>query len=137
MELISITSSTLNPHAPMFVPLAYRMVEDFSDQWWALVHSSPWFRDYWLRECFQDPQFQNDTSDFQFDDVDSLFHFHQPHSDGEHEDEEGRERKELVTLGSLKWRTCVGGWAEAPRYLEKAPKIVKPKVSPRAIHQPR
>ncbi|KAL3035327.1 hypothetical protein AAZX31_02G244500 [Glycine max] len=66
MEVIS--ASSLNPNAPMFVPLAYRTVEDFSDQWWNLVHSSPWFRDYWLRECFQDPQFQNDDAfDFDFD----------------------------------------------------------------------
>ena len=74
----SSSSSTLNPNAPMFVPLAYRTVEDFSDQWWELVHSSPWFRDYWLRERFQDPQNnQNDTcfSDFDFElDEDALFH---------------------------------------------------------------
>ncbi|KAM7260520.1 hypothetical protein ACFE04_011193 [Oxalis oulophora] len=34
MDVISATSipsSFLNPHAPMFVPLAYRTVEDFSD----------------------------------------------------------------------------------------------------------
>lgn len=55
--------------------------------------------------------------------------------DAEHE-EEGGEGKELVSLGSLKWRRG-GGWAEVPRYAEKAPKIVRPKVSPRAIHQPR
>ncbi|XP_022637682.1 uncharacterized protein LOC106764141 isoform X2 [Vigna radiata var. radiata] len=69
MEVISrsSTSSTLNPNAPMFVPFAYRTVEDFSDEWWDLVHSSPWFRDYWLRECFQDPQYQNEVLDFEFD----------------------------------------------------------------------
>lgn len=50
------SSSTLNPNAPMFVPSAYRAVEDFSDQWWALVETSPWFRDYWLQECFTDDQ---------------------------------------------------------------------------------
>lgn len=50
------SASTLNPNAPMFVPSAYRAVEDFSDQWWALVESSPWFRDYWLQECFSDSQ---------------------------------------------------------------------------------
>uniref|UniRef100_A0A2C9VNN5 Uncharacterized protein n=1 Tax=Manihot esculenta TaxID=3983 RepID=A0A2C9VNN5_MANES len=70
MDVIARRSS-LNPNAPLFVPLAYRAVEDFSDQWWTLVHSSPWFRDYWLRECFQDPQCDsliNDVCDF-----DSLF----------------------------------------------------------------
>ncbi|KAB2600251.1 protein EARLY RESPONSIVE TO DEHYDRATION 15-like [Pyrus ussuriensis x Pyrus communis] len=59
MDVISrsaTTSSNLNPNAPMFVPLAYRTVEDFSAEWWALVQSSPWFQDYWLQERFQDPQ---------------------------------------------------------------------------------
>ncbi|KAK4539057.1 hypothetical protein RGQ29_032011 [Quercus rubra] len=58
MEVISqrTSSSTLNPNAPLFVPLAYRTVEDFSDEWWELVQSSPWFREYWLQERFQDPQ---------------------------------------------------------------------------------
>ncbi|TKY56921.1 Polyadenylate-binding protein-interacting protein 2 [Spatholobus suberectus] len=129
MEVIpglSSSSSRLNPNAPMFVPLAYRTVEDFSDQWWDLVRSSPWFRDYWLRECFQDPQYQNDDFDFEFD------------PDLQDEDEsEAKEGKELVSLGVLKWRSCGGGWADAPRYVEKAPKFVKPRVSPRAIHQPR
>lgn len=53
---IRMASSTLNPNAPMFVPSEYREVEDFSEQWWDLVHSSPWFRHYWLHECFSDPQ---------------------------------------------------------------------------------
>lgn len=83
MEVISGTktpSSSLNPNAPMFVPLAYRTVDDFSDEWWALVQSSPWFRDYWLRERFQDPQNHNDTSyfsDFEIDE-DDLFHQIEP-----------------------------------------------------------
>lgn len=147
MELISGTrsssSSSLNPNAPMFVPLAYRTVEDFSDQWWALIHSSPWFRDYWLRERFQDPQFQNDAasfSDFDFDfdlDEDDLFHSHQLDPNYYEAGDEREKGKELVTLGSLKWRRF-GEWAEPPRYAEKAPKIVRPnRVSPRAIHQPR
>ncbi|KAF2296340.1 hypothetical protein GH714_037450 [Hevea brasiliensis] len=70
MDVISHRSS-LNPNAPLFVPLAYRAVEDFSDQWWSLVHSSPWFRDYWLQECFHDPQFDPVINDIC--DLDSLF----------------------------------------------------------------
>ena len=51
--------------------------------------------------------------------------------------EEGREGKELVKLGSLKWQKDAK-FVEVPRYAEKAPKIVKNnRVSPRAIHQPR
>ncbi|XP_057441746.1 protein EARLY RESPONSIVE TO DEHYDRATION 15-like isoform X1 [Lotus japonicus] len=137
MEVINGTtrpsSSSLNPNAPMFVPLAYRTVEDFSDEWWNLVHSSPWFRDYWLRERFQDPQ--NDVaapfSDFDMDE-DSLF-YNQPEPQEEEEEEEG---KELVSLGMLKWPGS-GARAEVPRYAEKKPKFVKPRMSPRAIHQPR
>ena len=48
--------STLNPNAPLFVPMAYRAVEDFSDQWWDLVKTNSCFRDYWLRECFRESQ---------------------------------------------------------------------------------
>ncbi|KAE9614975.1 hypothetical protein Lalb_Chr04g0250361 [Lupinus albus] len=138
MEVIHSTTTTrssssiLNPNAPMFVPLAYRTVEDFSDEWWSLVHSSPWFRDYWLRERFQDPQIETDNTsfpDFDFDE-DYLFH-HQPQ-----EEEERRDGKELISLGALKWER-ERGWADAPRYAEKVPKFVKPRVSPRAIHQPR
>jgi hypothetical protein len=60
----------------MFVPLAYRTVEDFSQEWWSLVQSSPWFQDYWLRERFQDPQNNDDFSDFELDE-DDLFHVHE------------------------------------------------------------
>ncbi|KAL1348221.1 hypothetical protein HN51_024193 [Arachis hypogaea] len=137
MEVMSASrssSSTLNPNAPMFVPLAYRTVEDFSDQWWELVHSSPWFRDYWLRERFQDPQ--NEAFDFDFDE-DAIFRELHQLVDTQEGVEEGREGKELVKLGSLKWQKDAK-FVEVPRYAEKAPKIVKNnRVSPRAIHQPR
>ena len=71
------SSSTLNPDAPLFVPMAYQAVEDFSDQWWALIQSSPWFRDYWLQEHYQDPQSDlslPDDLDF-FDDGADFLHF--------------------------------------------------------------
>ena len=73
MEVLSrrSSSSTLNPNAPLFVPLAYQTVEDFSDQWWALVQSSPCFRDYWLQERFHDPQ--NDDDTLFPDDLDAIF----------------------------------------------------------------
>lgn len=74
----SLPSSTLNPNAPMFVPLAYRTVEDFSDEWWTLVQTSPWFRDYWLKERFCDPQTDPSFLDFYdptLPDLDSLLDF--------------------------------------------------------------
>ncbi|GLT78880.1 hypothetical protein SLA2020_503990 [Shorea laevis] len=127
---MEVISSTLNPNAPVFVPLAYRMVEDFSEQWWALVHSSPCFRDYWLRERFSDPVDDDDpVLPDDLDDDNFLF-------DSKDEVKERDCDKELVPIGALKWRrgrTTV----ESPRYGEKAPKIVNVKVSPRTIHQPR
>lgn len=164
------SSSTLNPNAPLFVPMDFRAVEDFSDQWWDLVHSSPWFRDYWLRERFQDPQI--DPPSAHSDDPDQhaflhdLFQFQlHPREFFSHssvilplltlfiillkkkncaenvvveEEEEGGGdyEREVVSMGALKWRRG-SGRAEAPRYAQKAPKIVKARVSPRTIQQPR
>ncbi|MGD7340700.1 hypothetical protein ACQCRO_27755, partial [Ralstonia pseudosolanacearum] len=135
----------LNPNAPLFVPCAYRNVQDFSDQWWELVNTSAWFRDYWLQECFQDPQ--------QDCDLDFMYHNDDPVSDVDESDfhtytkqeeaaggEKDEYYRELVSLGALKWRNSRGaGVVESPRYSEKAPRYVNLnlKVSPRAIQQPR
>lgn len=54
MALASRGGSGLNPDAPLYIPAAFQQVEDFSPEWWNLVQSSPWFRDYWLRECHID-----------------------------------------------------------------------------------
>ncbi|XP_065872722.1 protein EARLY RESPONSIVE TO DEHYDRATION 15-like [Euphorbia lathyris] len=139
MEVISRASS-LNPNAPLFVPQAYQTVEDFSDQWWTLVHSSPWFRDYWIQERYHDPQ-----SDFQIDDIfeaslpddlDSFF-FDAEIGDGAVINrEEDEPSKDLISVGTLKWKGR-GQQAQAPRYAEKAPRIVNVKVNPRPIQQPR
>ncbi|XVF24199.1 hypothetical protein REPUB_Repub13aG0107100 [Reevesia pubescens] len=138
MEVLSqrsSLSSTLNPNAPMFVPFAYQTVEDFSDQWWTLVQSSPCFRDYWLQERFQDPQ-NDDVDDLFSDDLDAIFdEYDDFFVDSRLEKEEDCE-KELVPIGALKWRKG-RVVTESPRFLEKAPKIVSVKMSPRTIHQPR
>ncbi|KAK9283072.1 hypothetical protein L1049_011301 [Liquidambar formosana] len=137
MDVISRrASSTLNPNAPLFVPLAYRTVEDFSDEWWALVQSSPWFRDYWLQECFQDPQ--NDPLFPEFEDpvlpdIDALFDGYMTKQE---EEEKEAYCRDLVPSGAFKWRKS-RALVEAPRYMEKAPKIVNVRVSPRPIQQPR
>ncbi|XP_057477079.1 protein EARLY RESPONSIVE TO DEHYDRATION 15-like [Actinidia eriantha] len=132
---LNACSSTLNPNAPVFVPSTYRAVEDFSDQWWALIRSSPWFRDYWLQERFHDPQISPSFSDIDdpvLPDLDSLFD-----SDLIKQEEKERDhRKDLVLLGSLKWRNG-RVLVDTPRYAVKAPKIVNVKVSPRPIQQPR
>ncbi|KAJ7959581.1 protein EARLY RESPONSIVE TO DEHYDRATION 15-like [Quillaja saponaria] len=128
-------SSDLNPNAPLFVPQAYRTVEDFSDQWWVLVQSTPWFREYWLQDRFQDPQ--NDPSFFDFYDPilpdDDVF-FDDVLVDQRDEMENNYHRK-LVSSTALKWQRGQG-LVESPRYV-KAPKIVKVKLSPRTIQQPR
>lgn len=65
MEVMSgRPASALNPDAPLFVPMAYRAVEDFSDEWWDLVKSTAWFRDYWLRECFLEEAEARDGAGF-------------------------------------------------------------------------
>ncbi|XP_059301717.1 protein EARLY RESPONSIVE TO DEHYDRATION 15-like isoform X1 [Lycium ferocissimum] len=109
-------TSTLNPNAPIFIPSEYREVEDFSDHWWDLVHTSPWFRHYWLRECYSDP----DT-----DTYDPLL----PHIDFVSNDFKKDENKEeLITLGVLKWNKSRIA-AEIPRYGKQVPKIVNVKVT--------
>ncbi|XP_068643015.1 protein EARLY RESPONSIVE TO DEHYDRATION 15-like [Aristolochia californica] len=124
--------SNLNPNAPLFVPWAYRTVEDFSDEWWQLVQSSAWFRDYWLQECFQEPQ--NDLDSFNNDDlvlpeIDAVF-------DGYKGADEEKTAKEIVSVGALKWHN-LRVVSETPKYFEKVPKIVNVRVSPRPIQQPR
>ncbi|KAJ7553177.1 hypothetical protein O6H91_06G086900 [Diphasiastrum complanatum] len=43
-------NSILKPSAPFFFPAAFLEAEDFSPEWWKIVHSSPAFRDYWIHE---------------------------------------------------------------------------------------
>lgn len=54
MALVAGRRSSLNPNAPLFVPAAFRQVEDFSPEWWELVKTSAWFRDYWLSQHPED-----------------------------------------------------------------------------------
>ncbi|CAM8910310.1 unnamed protein product [Rhodiola kirilowii] len=143
MEVISrVHPSSLNPNAAPFVPQAYRAVEDFSEDWWALVQSSPWFCDYWMNECFQEPIQNNNASDIdEFDEfevdpflpeIDALFD--ECFANQEEDEKKKWSTKELVISGANKWRK---GRAESPRFMEKAPKIVNVKLSPRPIQQPR
>ncbi|XP_047327278.1 protein EARLY RESPONSIVE TO DEHYDRATION 15-like [Impatiens glandulifera] len=140
MEVISPCApmmSTLNPDAPMYVPTAYRAVEDFSDEWWSLVHSSPWFHDYWLQERFVDPQTdlfddQDDDDESSFAELDCFFDFNSIIN--QEEDDDDNLQRDLV---SLKNRRKVRSAIEAPKYNQKPAKIVNVKLSPRPIQQPR
>ncbi|XP_072997300.1 protein EARLY RESPONSIVE TO DEHYDRATION 15-like [Typha latifolia] len=126
--------SSLNPDAAPFVPVAYRAVEDYSPEWWDLVENTAWFRDYWLRECFLDPQVSNiyESDPVLPDDVDALFY----PSSQEGEEEEDKSPSDIVSWAVAKWRgprSVING----PKYAEKAPKIVNSRVSPKTIQQPR
>ncbi|KAK9289954.1 hypothetical protein L1049_008116 [Liquidambar formosana] len=61
MALVSGGRSTLNPNAPLFIPAAFRQVEDFSPEWWNLVTTSTWFHDYWLSQHQDEDNFDGNT----------------------------------------------------------------------------
>ncbi|CAN1325624.1 Protein EARLY RESPONSIVE TO DEHYDRATION 15 [Linum perenne] len=105
--------------------MAYQAVEDFSDQWWALIQSSPWFRDYWLQENYQDPQ--SDSADLSLPVTD----------EDAKKEEEARLNWDMITAGSMKWKKGQADLARSPRYSDKPAKIVNVKMSPRTIQQPR
>ncbi|NP_001235759.1 Protein EARLY RESPONSIVE TO DEHYDRATION 15-like [Glycine max] len=71
MALVSGRSSALNPNVPMFIPAALRQVEDFSPQWWDLVKSSTWFRDYWLSQ-HKEEEFEEVANDSTNDDMENM-----------------------------------------------------------------
>ncbi|XVE69522.1 hypothetical protein DITRI_Ditri09bG0158900 [Diplodiscus trichospermus] len=62
MAAVAARSSALNPNAPIFIPAAFRQVEDFCPEWWELVKTSAWFRDYWLSK-HQEESFAADEDD--------------------------------------------------------------------------
>ncbi|WOK95848.1 hypothetical protein Cni_G04555 [Canna indica] len=134
--------SGLNPDAEPYVPAAHRAVDDFSPEWWALVQSSPWFAAYWMRECFQEADLDDDDDLELPDDIsDALFSFHDaPHREEKMEADEGgrREKGEVIVWGADKyWKASQGCAAERAKYAEKAAKLVSVKVSPKTIQQPR
>jgi hypothetical protein len=65
----SALRSSLNPNAPIFVPAAYKQVEDFSPQWWELVQTTAWFHDYWFHENQQQESFDNS---YEGEDIENL-----------------------------------------------------------------
>ncbi|CAN0907907.1 Protein EARLY RESPONSIVE TO DEHYDRATION 15 [Linum grandiflorum] len=73
MALVSGGRSTLNPDAPLFIPAAYRQVEDFSPEWWQLVTTTAWYKDYWLTEHQNEEGFYNNAeNDYDTKDVAAL-----------------------------------------------------------------
>ena len=147
-------ASSLNPDAPMFIPAAFRRVEDYSPEWWELVKTTAWFRDHWFHQHQLYEEFVNDAGDV--DDVaallpddsvdlldaDDLFyapsqpdlHHYKPAGFGDDVD---------AVLRTLNLNSPRGGavaLAQAqPRHAEKPAQYVGAKGSGarRAIHQPR
>ncbi|CAI9754803.1 unnamed protein product [Fraxinus pennsylvanica] len=72
MALVSGGRSTLNPNAPLFIPASLRQVEDFSPEWWNLVTTSTWFRNYWLSEYQGEDIFGKEDDGFEGNDVAKL-----------------------------------------------------------------
>ena len=64
----TMAMSALNPDAPMFIPAAFRRVEDYSPEWWELVKTTAWFRDHW----FHQHQLYEDLADQDNSAVDDL-----------------------------------------------------------------
>ena len=146
------SSSTLNPNAPLFIPQAYEQVEDFSPEWWSLVQSSPWFRDYWIRERFDSADDTDLLADLVFDEADeevdefsdlemALFPSTaldqeplEPTMDADDVNEPEKEKKEVMLLKSLAGN---GAKPKFEKRIEKPAQIVNVKTSPRRIQQPR
>lgn len=70
MALVSGGRSTLNPNAPLYIPAAFRQVEDFSPEWWQLVTTLTWYHDFWLSQQQGEGGYYGDEDGF--DGVDLL-----------------------------------------------------------------
>ncbi|KAL5134782.1 Protein EARLY RESPONSIVE TO DEHYDRATION 15 [Glycine soja] len=69
MALVSGGRSTLNPNAPLYIPAAFRQVEDFSPEWWQLVTTLTWYHDYWLSQQHDEGAFYGEDDGFDGNDV--------------------------------------------------------------------
>ncbi|OAY53454.1 protein EARLY RESPONSIVE TO DEHYDRATION 15 [Manihot esculenta] len=162
MTLVAGQGSTLNPNAPLFIPAVYRQVEDFSPEWWELVKTSTWFRDFWLS---QHPEGSFDGGASDDDDVVDLlpekldvgFDEEFANLEAQFEDlimwnEEEKEWKQqplngvkMDVKGALKELSIpksgkerrVKSPANPGKYQMKTAHCGSPKSTPRRIHQPR
>ncbi|PAN49646.1 hypothetical protein PAHAL_9G462700 [Panicum hallii] len=148
MSAVAVSSSSLNPDAPLFIPAALLQVEDFSPQWWDLVTTTAWFRDHWSREHTQLDEMAEelDSAGLLPDDDEDLFYDDQPeHAPAAVEAPQHPAPKTDAVLKALNLTSPKGGDAsrgfwEKPRHAEKPTKYAgSPKGSsaPRVIHQPR
>ncbi|KAK4373730.1 hypothetical protein RND71_009114 [Anisodus tanguticus] len=161
MALVSGGRSTLNPNAPLFIPSYVRKVEDFSPEWWNLVTTATWFRDYWTSQ-HQGDEYGNDDLGFVGIDVADLLpenidlDVDEDILNMEAQFEEFLQSSESGQKGIKSSLSDVNGLPkgsealvktlslpkpkspiEPPKYYEKPAKIVSPKNSLRRIQQPR
>ncbi|KAL5994653.1 ubiquitin-conjugating enzyme [Asimina triloba] len=165
MALVSGGRSTLNPNAPLFIPAAFRQVEDFSPEWWELVKTSKWFHDYWLQQHQHHENFDGydeeediadllpESFDFGFGEdefPDAFVELFQPSAlvSPKKGLEVGGDALEIgldALIKNLNIKSPKGGVArsaaaaafEPGKHWEKPAQHVNPKCSPRRIQQPR
>ncbi|KAJ4971553.1 hypothetical protein NE237_004652 [Protea cynaroides] len=166
MAVVSGRTSTLNPDAPLFIPAVFRQVEDFSPEWWELVKTSTWFRDFWLSQHQEEDSFISNSIDG--DDEDDIANLLPDSFDlGVDEEEPSLEFQMQEFVGFMEdinestKQSPKKGFAtsevlrnnldlmkspkekgpkyvlEPAKYKEKPPQCVSPKCSPRRIQQPR
>ncbi|KAH0678712.1 hypothetical protein KY284_019797 [Solanum tuberosum] len=154
-------SSTLNPNAPLFIPSYVQQVEDFSPEWWNLVTTATWFRDYWTSQ-HQGEEYGDDDLGFAGNDVADLLpenidlDVDEDILNMEAQFEEFLQSSESEQQGIKSSLSGVNGLPkgsealvrtlsmpkpkspiEPPKLYEKPAKIVSPKNSLRRIQQPR
>ncbi|XP_042514604.1 protein EARLY RESPONSIVE TO DEHYDRATION 15-like [Macadamia integrifolia] len=127
MAIVSGRTSTLNPNAPLFIPAALRQIEDFSAEWWELVKTSTWFRDYWLSQHQEEASFINNSINDDDDDIVNLL----PDSFDLGVDEESSLEAQMQY-----WDGFMEDQNES-KYREKPPQCISPKCSSLPIQQPR
>ncbi|PON64560.1 Ataxin-2, C-terminal [Trema orientale] len=167
MALVSGGRSTLNPNAPLFVPAAFRQVEDFSPEWWQLVTTSPWFHDYWLSQHQDEDGFYGNAENVvdnvadllpetfdldagdEFSNIEAQFEEFIRFSELDAEkssplpsnrmhENAGLAMDAQALIQNMKYSEERSPKFQQPaKYAEKAAKSMNPKYSPRRIQQPR
>jgi len=167
MAVVSERSSALNPNAPLFIPAALRQVEDFSPQWWELVESSTWFRDYWSSQHKEEDFGESGINSSTIDDMENMIsetcdlgieedlnflehEFEQlvmasKDQDSSVRDDPNDGRRPLdginkdakALLKNLAPLSPKERGLKSPKHFEKPPQHVNIKAAPQRIHQPR
>ncbi|KAF3794732.1 EARLY RESPONSIVE TO DEHYDRATION 15 protein [Nymphaea thermarum] len=152
-----IIRSSLNPNAAPFIPSSFQQVEDFSPEWWELVKSSTWFRDYWVdqhQEIVDGVSNGGEEDDivallpetFELEEFPDLINegvFFQPeqpkHLMSNQNGGLNHEKLRLDIAESLGLKSPGGGtWEQRSKYWEKPPQTVSPRTpNRRIIQQPR